>query len=218
VGLNELCRAVLGSDVHEYEATMDFALKVLTHLKHEAERLSNKHKVRFLLSGQTTEVTSHRLARLDLRFFGEIAARAVRGDAALDAGYYTDGVRLAADSSVSVLDRVRTEGVFHNFGFVNAVTEVWMGESIPGADDLGRLISQAFYQTKCAGLIFCPEFTLCSSCGVNTRGLHSVCPACNSPRVDGLAYAGDRYGYTSSWDAGRLAELKDRRRVAGEDM
>ncbi|HEY7912888.1 MAG TPA: anaerobic ribonucleoside-triphosphate reductase [Blastocatellia bacterium] len=218
VGLNELCRAVLGSDVHEYEATMDFALKVLTHLKHEAERLSNKHKVRFLLSGQTTEVTSHRLARLDLRFFGEIAARAVRGDAALDAGYYTDGVRLAADSSVSVLDRVRTEGVFHNFGFVNAVTEVWMGESIPSADDLGRLISQAFYQTKCAGLIFCPEFTLCSSCGVNTRGLHSICPACNSARVDGLAYAGDRYGYTSSWDSGRLAELKDRRRVAGEDM
>ncbi|HVF90747.1 MAG TPA: anaerobic ribonucleoside-triphosphate reductase, partial [Blastocatellia bacterium] len=192
--------------------------KVLTHLKREAERLSNKHKVRFLLSGQSTEVTAHRLARLDLRFFGETAAAAACGDAASDAAYYTDGVRLRATSNVSVLDRVRTEGVFHEFGFINATTEIWMGEVKPQADDLGRLISQAFYQSSCAGLIFCPEFTICSSCGASERGLHAQCPSCKSARVDGLAYAGDRYGHTSSWDAGRLAELRDRRRVTGAEM
>ena len=218
VGLNELCRAVLQSDLHDSEATMEFALKVLTHLKREAERLSNKHKVRFLLSGQSTEVTAHRLARLDLRFFGETAASVVCGEAASDSAYYTDGVRLSATSEVSVLDRVRTEGIFHEFGFTNAATEIWMGESTPQADDLGRLISLAFYQSSCAGLIFCPEFTICSSCGVSARGLRAACPQCGSERVDGLAYAGDRYGLTSSWDAGRLAELKDRRRVTGADM
>ena len=218
VGLNELCRAALQSDLHDSAASMEFALKVLTHLKREAERLSNKHKVRFLLSGQATEVTAHRLARLDLRFFGETAARVVCGDAGADAGYYTDGVRLAATSGVSVLDRVRTEGLFHEFGFVNATTEIWMGESMPGADDLGRLISQAFYQSSCAGLLFCPEFTICANCGASSRGLHKSCSSCGSDRVDGLAYAGDRYGHTSSWDAGRLAELRDRKRVTGEDM
>ncbi len=218
VGLNELCRAVLQSDLHDSEATMEFALRVLTHLKREAERLSNKHKVRFLLSGQSTEVTAHRLARLDLRFFGETAASVVCGDSNSDAAYYTDSVRLSATSEVPVLDRVRTEGVFHEFGFTNAATEIWMGESTPQADDLGRLISLAFYQSSCAGLIFCPEFTTCSSCGASARGLHTACPSCGSERVDGLAYAGDRYGHTSSWDAGRLAELKDRRRVTGADM
>jgi ribonucleoside-triphosphate reductase (formate) len=218
VGLNELCRAALQSDLHDSEEALEFALKVLTHLKREAERLSNKHKVRFLLSGQATEVTAHRLARLDLRFFGDIAARVVCGDPDSDASYYTDGVRLAATSGVSVLDRVRTEGVFHDFGFINATTEIWMGESRPGADDLGRLISQAFYQSSCAGLIFCPEFTICSSCGASERGLLGGCPHCGSERIDGLAYAGDRYGHTSSWDAGRLAELRDRKRVTGEDM
>ncbi|HJQ70183.1 MAG TPA: anaerobic ribonucleoside-triphosphate reductase [Blastocatellia bacterium] len=218
VGLNELCRAVLQSDLHDSEATMEFALKVLTHLKREAERLSNKHKVRFLLSGHSTEVTAHRLARLDLRFFGETAASVVCGEAPSDSAYYTDGVRLSATSEVSMLDRVRTEGVFHEFGFTNAATEIWMGESTPQADDLGRLISLAFYQSSCAGLIFCPEFTICPSCGASSRGLHAACPQCGSERVDGLAYAGDRYGHTSSWDAGRLAELKDRRRVTGADM
>ncbi len=218
VGLNELCRAVLQSDLHDSQATMEFALKVLTHLKREAERLSNKHKVRFLLSGQSTEVTSHRLARLDLRFFGDTAASVVCGDADTDAGYYTEGVQLSATSDVPVLDRVRTEGVFHEFGFIDAMTSIWLGESIPSADDLGRLISQAFYQSSCAGLIFCPEFTICASCGGTTRGLHLSCSICGSNRVDGLAYAGDRYGHTSSWDTGRLAELSDRRRVRGTDM
>jgi ribonucleoside-triphosphate reductase len=218
VGLNELCRAALQSDLHDSEETMAFALKVLTHLKREVERLSNKHKVRFLLSGQATEVTAHRLARLDLRFFGETAVKAVCGDGKSGAGYYTDGVRVAQASKVSVLDRVRTEGEFHDFGFVNAVTEIWMGQSTPQADDLGRLISQAFYQSSCAGLLFCPEFTICASCGTNSRGLFAQCPACGSERVDGLAYAGDRYGHTSSWDAARLAELRDRKRVTGEDM
>ncbi|HKY04500.1 MAG TPA: anaerobic ribonucleoside-triphosphate reductase [Blastocatellia bacterium] len=218
VGLNELCRSVLEADLHDSEAALEFGLKVLTHLKREAERLSNKHKVRFLLSGQSTEVTAHRLARLDLRFFGDTAASVACGDPASDAAYYTDGVRLAAISNVTVLDRLRTEGLFHEFGFINASTEIWMGEAMPNADDLGRLISQAFYQSSCAGLIFCPEFSICSNCGESTRGLHAACPACGSNRVNGLAYAGDRYGHTSSWDAGRLAELRDRRRVKGSDM
>jgi anaerobic ribonucleoside-triphosphate reductase len=213
VGLNELCRAVLASDLHDSADSMDFAIKVLAHLKYEAERLSNKHKVRFLLSGQPSQLGAHRLAELDLRFFGETAASQVCGDPAQDAAYYTDGVRLAATSNVSALDRVRTEGVFHEFGFINIATEIWLGEQAVQADELSRLISQAFYQSSCAGLVFCPEFTVCSNCGHQSRGLHQNCSNCQSDRVDGLAYTGSRYGYISSWDAARLAELRARRRV-----
>ncbi len=216
VGLNELCRAIALADLHESESSMEFGLKVLLHLRREAERLSNKHKVQFILTGQSTEVTAHRLARMDLRFFGDVAAKTVCGDPHHDAAYYTDGARLAATCAVSVLERVRTEGMFHEFGFINAATDVWMGESMPDADDLGRLISQAFYQTSCAGLIFCPEFTICYACGHSARGLRMMCPSCGSNRVDGLAYAGDRYGLTSSWESGRIAELRDRKRIVEE--
>jgi ribonucleoside-triphosphate reductase len=210
VGLNELCRTVLQADLRGSETTNDFALKVLSHLKHEAQRLSSKHKVRFLLSGECAEVTAHRLARLDLRFFGQIAADAASGEPASDAPYYTEGVRLPAASGVSVAERIRAEGVFHGFGFRQATTTVWMGESVPPVEDFERLISDAFLGSSCSGLIFCPEFTQCSYCGATARGRRSQCTSCGSERVDGVAYAGDRYGYVSSWDRGRLAELKDR--------
>jgi ribonucleoside-triphosphate reductase len=218
VGLNELCRVVLDGDLHASTEALEFALKVLTHLKRETERLSNKHKVRFLLSGQSTEITAHRLARLDLRFFGETAAKIVCGEAETGAAYYTDGARLATNCSLPVLERLRTEGIFHEFGFVNAATEIWLGASIPQADEMARLISQAFYQSSSAGLVFCPEFTVCFECNHTARGLLAACPKCESEKVTGLAYAGDRYGLTSAWDAGRLAELHDRRRVETSEM
>ncbi|MBI3651437.1 MAG: anaerobic ribonucleoside-triphosphate reductase [Acidobacteria bacterium] len=218
VGLNELCRVVLNADLHVSAEALEFALKVLTHLKRETERLSNKHKVRFLLSGQATEITAHRLARLDLRFFGDTAAAIVCGDAASAAVYYTDGARLATQCSLPVMERLRAEGIFHDFGFVNAATEVWLGEALPQADEMARLISMAFYQSSCAGLVFCPEFTVCSECNHTARGLLESCPQCHSDKVAGLAYAGDRYGITSSWDAGRLAELRERKRVEASEM
>jgi ribonucleoside-triphosphate reductase len=213
VGLNELCRTIYDADLDAAPESMEFALKVLTHLKRETERLSNKHKVKFVLTGQSSEVTTSRLARLDLRFFGDAAARVVCGNLDNGAIYYTDGARLISNSRFEILERIKAEGTFHEFGFTNAATEVWFDETVPPSEDIGRLISQAFYQSNCAELVFCPEFTLCSNCNATVRGLRSRCPECESERVAGLAYAGDRYGVTSSWDAGRLAELKDRRRI-----
>ena len=212
-GLNELCRCVAGSDLHESEESMQFALRLLSHLKCEAERLSSKHNVKFLLSGETSELTAHRLAALDFRFFGQAAADVVCGDADGGSAYYTDGPRLASGSGVLALDRLRMEGRFHSYGFSNAASEIWVGAASPNADDMGRLISQAFHQTQCSAVVFCPEFTICGDCGRCSQGLRERCAKCGSARVDGLAYAADRYAYTSSWDAARCLELRSRKRV-----
>ncbi len=212
-GLSELCRCVLGSDLQDSEASMQFALKLLSHLKYEAERLSSKHNVAFLLSGETSELTAHRMAALDLRFFGQAAAAAVRGEPAGGSAYYTDGPRLASGSDVLALDRLRTEGRFHSHGFSNVASEIWVGENSPNADEMGRLISQAFFQTQCSAVVFCPEFTICKDCGRCSRGLREQCAKCGSARVDGLAYTAGGYGYTSSWDPARRLELRSRKRV-----
>lgn len=213
VGLNELCRTAFRSDLHDSQESLNFARKVIAHLGREVERLSQKHNVRFLLSGQPSEVSADRLARLDLRFYGAMAEAVVCGDRTAHSAYYTDGIRLSASSDVTILDRMRTEGLFHEAGLFNSATEVWMGESVPRSEDLGRMISQGFYQSACSGLVFCPEFTICLDCKASARGLRRNCDECGSARVDGLASSKDRCGYTSSWQAARLAELHDRRRV-----
>ena len=93
-----------------------------------------------------------------------------------------------------------------------------LGESAPTSEGMALMISQAFYQTNCAGVIFCPEFSICSRCGHTWRGLHDICPNCNSNKVEGLAFTGDRYGITASWDAGQLEELKARKRMEPSEL
>jgi ribonucleoside-triphosphate reductase len=214
VGLNEMCLAVLGSELHESAESREFARKVLAHLKNEAERLSRKHKAWFLLAGGPADEAAVRLARLDLRFFGQTAAEVVRGDPDGGGWYYTDGARLSANCNVPIVSRIKAEGVFHELQLLNAATEVWLGQLALDAQDLSRLVSEAFYRSTSNGLVFCPEFTYCSDCGYESRGLYDNCPGCGSGRIDGMAYVGERYGYTSSFDASRLAELRDRARPA----
>jgi ribonucleoside-triphosphate reductase len=214
VGLNEMTRAVLGSELHADADAVEFASRVVGHLRREAERLSSKHKVRFVLSEACSPGIPHRLARLDLRFFGRSAAEVVRGTPETGSVYYTTGFRLAASAETSLLDRLRAEGHFHTHGVLNASTELWFDERVPSAEQAAIAVSQAFYQSDASALALVPVFTICFACGASSRGLRSECPACQSSRVDGFALSGDRYAPTSGWDDGQLAELGERHRAA----
>jgi ribonucleoside-triphosphate reductase len=213
VGLNELVRAVVGAEVHEGAGALDFASRLVGHLRREAERLSNKHKARFVLSESCSASTAYRLARLDLRFFGKAAAEILGRDEGAGALAYSQGFRLSSRADVTPLERIEMEGSLHVAGLVNAGTEVWFGEQAPSPEQAAILVSQAFYQTRVASISFAPEFTFCQACGASSRGLHASCPVCDSPRVDGFALAGDRYSLTSGWETGRLSELASRHRT-----
>lgn len=211
VGLNELTRAVLGAELHDDAGAQEFAGRVVGHLAREADRLSNKHKARFVLSESCLPTSTHRLARLDLRFFGQLAADIVHAaDPAGTDAAYTSGLKLSPRAEVSALERLRIEGGLHAPGILNTGSEVWLGGATPTPEQVAILISRAFYQTKAGALSIAPEFTMCLDCGATTHGLHDVCSKCGSVRVDGYALAGERYSLTSGWDAGLRAELAER--------
>lgn len=218
VGLDELCRAVIGAGLYDSVEANDFAVKVLKHIRTEAERLSDKHRVRFTLSSQSSESASSRLPQLDLRFFGDTAAEVARGDQKPAAAYYTDGVRLPGECRAPIESRIIAEGAFHSVGIRNAATEIWLGGSSLGPKGSGRLISRTLEHSDCAGLVFCPEFTVCFDCGSRAAGIGSACPACRSEQVEALVYAGERFDYVSKLPAGKRAELRDRYRPPLEEI
>jgi ribonucleoside-triphosphate reductase len=59
-------------------------------------------------------------------------------------------------------------------------------------------------------ITFSPEFTNCLHCGVTTRGLKEVCPACSSNKVEGITRITGYFTKVSSWNKGKRGELKDR--------
>jgi ribonucleoside-triphosphate reductase len=54
---------------------------------------------------------------------------------------------------------------------------------------------------------------VCNDCGKISRGLKEACVFCGSKNVDGITRITGYFTRTSSWNAGKRAELKDRTRV-----
>jgi ribonucleoside-triphosphate reductase len=211
VGLAELARLVTGSALESSLDAQEFAARVVAHLGTEAERLSAKHKVRFLLAESRHLASPHRLARLDVKTFGEIALGQEAADA--DEIFYTNSVKLPVASQAGAFERVRLEGALQGGAVWGAVTDLWLGAGLPAPERLAVLISRVFYQTNAAAISLSPEFTICAVCHAVWRSLSSSCPHCGSTRVDGLAQATARYSRTSTWPRWKLLELRRRHRV-----
>ena len=209
VGLAELARIATGEALDQSQPAQDFAASVIAHLNAEAERLSVKHKVRFMLAESRDITAPHRLARLDLRFAGHASAINPGSESAAEV-FYTNSIKLPVKSDVSAFDRIRIESELQGGMIRNAVTDLWLGAALPAPEKLAELISQAFHKTQISAITFSPEFTICDVCHTVLRGLLSNCPQCGSMRVDGLAQATNRYSRTSTWPRWKLAELNQR--------
>jgi ribonucleoside-triphosphate reductase len=97
-----------------------------------------------------------------------------------------------------------------------AITHVWLGEHRPDPGALASFVRKAFNHSESAQIAFSPEFTICNDCGRIERGLLDSCRGCNSGDVDGITRITGYFTKTSSWNAGKRAELRDRVRTAVE--
>jgi ribonucleoside-triphosphate reductase len=95
-----------------------------------------------------------------------------------------------------------------------AISHVWMGEHRPDPGALASFVRKAYESSENAQIAFSPEFTICNKCGKMERGLLDSCPACGSMDVDGITRITGYFTRTSSWNAGKRAELRDRSRTA----
>jgi len=212
VGLNELVQIHRGKQLHESNDAMNFGLDVIHHMKEEAEKLGQKHGLAFVLEQTPAETTPYRFARLDLKYFSPRAGHFVKGDLARGEVYYTNSTHLSVSASVDPLERVMQEGRFHAAIGGDAMTHVWLGDMPSHAAAVAELIMKAFHHTENSQIVFSPEFTACRGCNKTTQGLKAACKFCGSSDVEGIAKITQYFSKISSWNKGKLAELKDRKR------
>ncbi|HAJ28296.1 MAG TPA: anaerobic ribonucleoside-triphosphate reductase [Syntrophus sp. (in: bacteria)] len=210
VGLNELVQIHTGKPIHESAESFDFGFKVIAFMEKQAGELSARHGIRMVLDQPHAETTSHRFARLDLRYFSPQAGRHVRGNMVNGCLYYTNSTHIPVSAPLKPQERVSMEGRFHPLIKTGAASQLWIGEYNPPAGDLAAFIIWAYRETNCRQLIFSPDFTTCLDCGKTTRGLKELCGHCSSVNVDGIAKITQYYSRVSDWNKGKLAELQDR--------
>jgi len=209
VGLNEMVQYHIGEELHSTEAAMKFGLKVIAHMNLIAGRLGRQKNMRFVLEQTPAESTAYRFAKLDMKMFPQTQA-VVKGDLSREEIYYTNSTLFNVGSHVDPIERVRREGLFHPLIEAGSLTHVWLGETRPSAESLANFVVKTFRMTHNDQVAFSPELTACISCGRTSRGLNDVCPYCKSDSIEQITRITGYFTKISSWNKGKIGELKDR--------
>jgi ribonucleoside-triphosphate reductase len=215
VGLNELIQYHMGQEMHESHEAMQFGLEVIAHMKLTADKLNKKHGMRFVLEQTPAESTAYRFAKLDLRYYPKEAEEVVKGNLGKNEVYYTNSTLYNVGAPMNPIERVKLEGRFHPLIEAGAITHIWLGESKPSKESLANFVTKTFKYTKNDQIAFSPEFTACKECGKVSRGLSEQCSYCGSEDVEGITRITGYFTRVSSWNKGKLGELKDLYRNQG---
>jgi len=209
VGLNEMVQYHTGEELHSTEDAMKFGLKVIAHMNLIAGRLGRQKNMRFVLEQTPAESTAYRFAKLDMKMFPQTQS-VVKGDLGREEIYYTNSTLFNVGSHVDPIERVRREGLFHPLIEAGSLTHVWLGETRPSAESLANFVVKTFRMTHNDQVAFSPELTTCISCGRTSRGLKEACPYCKSESVEQITRITGYFTKISSWNKGKIGELKDR--------
>ncbi len=212
VGLNELVQIHTGHEMHQSKEAFKFGLKVIAHMKLLVEKLGQRHGMHFVLEQTPAESTAYRFAKLDLRYHSPRSGHIVKGDISRGEVYYTNSTYLNNAAPISPIDRVRQEGLFHPLIEAGALTHIWLGEAKPSSQSLANFVIKTFQLTQNDQIAFSPEFTTCNTCHRTHRGLQSSCISCGSEDVDGITRITGYFTKLSSWNKGKLGELRNRNR------
>jgi len=215
IGLNELAQIHQGSELHQSPEALEFGLRVVEYLQNEVERIGKELDMKIMLEQSPAETTAYRFARLDLKYYSPAAGRFVKGDIAEGAIYYTNSTHLNVSADIAPLQRVIREGLFHQYLEGEVITHLQLGGKNPGKEALSKFVHDVFYKSACRQIGFAPEFTSCVSCGKTAPGLNENCIYCGSTDVEGIARLTKYFSKISSWNKGKLAELKNRKVIDG---
>ncbi len=212
VGLNEMVEIHTGEQMHESKRALKFGLKVMAHMKLLTDKMRRQENMKIVLEQTPAESTSYRFARLDLRYFSPHAGRVMKGDIASGEVYYTNSTHLNVKHAMNPIERVTTEGLFHPLIEAGSISHVWLGEAQPSKEAIADFVIKTFKHTTSDQIAFSPEFTTCNKCHRTARGLSDTCSYCGSTDVDGITRITGYFTKVSSWNKGKLGELKDRYR------
>ncbi len=211
VGLNEMVEYHTGQQLHESEEAVKFGLKVIAHMKLTGDKLGQREGLKLVLEQTPAESTAYRFAKLDDEMFPQ-SRKVLKGNRENNEIYYTNSTLYNVGAEMNPIQRVVDEGMFHPLINAGSITHVWLGESQPSPESLAQFVVKTFKHSKNDQIAFSPEFTTCLKCNRTSRGLTDTCAYCGSTETEGITRITGYFTKLSSWNKGKLGELKDRYR------
>jgi ribonucleoside-triphosphate reductase len=212
VGLNEMLKAHINMELHEGGDAWRFGLKVIKHMVDRVNDYKEETGLRFGCIQTPAESCAHRLAMIDLRFYGDRAI--VQGDRNSGAVYYTNSSHVRPSARIPLVQRINIEASFHPLTRGGAILHIWLGEGNPSPEAMWSFTKKVATQTLAAYFTYTRDLTICQNCSATSAGLLETCLTCgaNSESLEHWSRITGYYQRVRGWNAGKREELRDRTR------
>ena len=207
IGIYELTKLVKGVSHTEPEG-LEFALKVMKHLKETVLRWKKESNIGFALYGTPAESLCYRFARIDKEKYGTIKD-------VTDKGYYTNSYHVDVREKIDAFEKLKLESEFQSIstgGFISYVEIPNMSKNIDALEALVKYIYDNIQYAE-----FNTKSDYCHECGfdgeiVINKDNEWECPNCGNKDHSKLTVVRRTCGYLGEnfWNVGKTKEIKQR--------
>ena len=205
VGMNEagLNARWIGKDMTSSE-TQEFSKRVLNHMR---ERLSDYQEMYgdlYNLEATPAESTAYRLAKHDVKRFGDIKTAGGEGETP----YYTNSSHLPVGYTEDIFAALDVQDDLQTLYTSGTVFHAFLGEKLPNWKSAANLVRKIAENYKLPYYTMSPTYSVCRAHGY-IAGEHFTCPECGE-KTEVYSRITGYYRPVQNWNDGKAQEYKDR--------
>ena len=207
IGLYEVTKLVKGVS-HTDKEGMEFARKVMQHMRDTTDRWRKETNIGFALYGTPAESLCYRFARIDKEKFGSIKD-------VTDKGYYTNSYHVDVREDIDAFEKFNFESQFQKISSGGAISYVEipnMRHNIKALEDVVKFIYDNIQYAE-----FNTKSDYCHVCGFDGEIIINddnewECPACHNKDHSKMNVTRRTCGYLGEnfWNVGKTKEIKAR--------
>ena len=207
IGLYEVTRLMKGVS-HTDPVGLEFALRVMNHLRDATERWKAQTGIGFGLYGTPAESLCYRFARIDKERFGTIAD-------VTDKGYYTNSYHVDVREKIDAFSKFQFESQFQEISSGGAISYVEIPNMRNNLEALSEVVRYIYDNIQYAE--FNTKSDYCQVCGWDGEIIINdddewECPQCRNKDHSKMNVTRRTCGYLGEnfWNVGKTKEIKAR--------
>ena len=188
------------------EATQEFTKVVLNHMRERLSDYQEEYGELYNLEATPAESTSFRLAKHDLKHFGDIvtAADLTKGESP----YYTNSSHLPVGYTDDIFAALDIQDELQTLYTSGTVFHAFLGEKLPDWKAAANLIRKIAENYKLPYYTLSPTYSVCKSHGY-IQGEVYTCPECGE-KTEVYSRITGYYRPVQNWNDGKSQEYKHR--------
>ena len=205
IGLAEALVVLTGKHHGESEKSQELGLEIVKNMKEQVDDFSDKYDLNYSVLATPAEGLAGRFTKIDRGQYGTIHG-------VTDRDYYTNSNHVPVYYKCAAEHKAKIEAPYHELTRGGHIFYIELdGDATHNPESVEAVVDLMDKYNMGYGSVNHTR-SRCMDCGFENAEANLIeCPMCGSKNIDTIQrITGYLVGTTSRWNAGKLAELKDR--------